>query len=297
MTTIAFIGLGAMGSRMAKNLLAAGHSLRVYNRNAARCEELKAAGAQAFTSPAEVVRGAGFVVSIIADDDATRAVMLGSDGVVGAAAPGTIIIDSSTNTPMMAREVAQAAGARGLFYLDAPVSGSLVQAAGKELVFMVGGDRGAFDRAQPVLGDMGRMTSYMGGSGTGATIKLINNMLSGTVSTALAEAMAVAEAAGLDATSVQQVLGEGAAGSRLLKSKMPKMLGRDFSPQFQLALMEKDLRYFLALAQSCDRPAPIASLVRSQLQSARRAGLGTLDVAAVYLQTAGENVKPAGSRS
>lgn len=296
MSTIAFIGLGAMGSRMARNLLAAGHSLQVYNRNAARCEELKAAGARVASSPADAVRGAEFVVSIIADDDATRAVMLGANGVVAAAAPGTVIIDSSTNTPMMSREVAQAASARGVHYLDAPVSGSLPQAAGKELVFMVGGDRAAFERAQPVFTAMGRMSSYMGGPGSGATIKLVNNMLSGTVSTALAEAIAVAESAGLDPAAVQQVLGEGAAGSRLLKSKMPKMLGRDFSAQFQLALMEKDLRYFLALAQSYDRPAPIASLVRSQLQSARRAGLGESDVSAVYLQTSGELAKAGGAR-
>jgi 3-hydroxyisobutyrate dehydrogenase-like beta-hydroxyacid dehydrogenase len=156
---------------------------------------------------------------------------------------------------------------------------------------MVGGERAAFERAQPLFAAMGRQTSYMGASGSGASIKLINNMLSGTVSTALAEALAVAEAAGLDAKAVQEVLGEGAAASRLLKGKMPKMLGRDFSPQFQLSLMEKDLRYFLALAQSVDVPAPIASLVRSQLQSARRAGLGGLDVAAVYLQSSGRQAR------
>lgn len=291
MSTIAFIGIGAMGSRMAGNLLAAGHQLRVYNRNTARCQDLKNLGATVCGTPAQAAEGAAFVCSIIADDDATRSVMLADTGVLSAAARGTIIIDSSTNTPMMAREVAAAALARGVFYLDAPVSGSLAQAAGKELVFMVGGDRAAFDKSQPLFAAMGRMSTYMGAAGSGATIKLINNMLSGTVSTALAEAMTVAEAAGLDPSSVQQVLGEGAAGSRLLKSKMPKMLGRDFSPQFQLALMEKDLRYFLSLAQSHDRPAPIASLVRSQLQSARRAGYGAMDVAAVYLQTSGEHVK------
>jgi 3-hydroxyisobutyrate dehydrogenase-like beta-hydroxyacid dehydrogenase len=118
-------------------------------------------------------------------------------------------------------------------------------------------------------------------------------MLSGTMSAALAETMAVAEAAGLDPAATLEVLGEGAAGSRLVKTKIPKILGRDFAPQFQLALMEKDLRYFLALAQEMDRPAPIASLVRSQYQGARRADLGGLDVAALYLHVTGE--KPAGA--
>lgn len=286
-----------MGSLMAKNLTAAGFKLRVYNRNAARAQEFVAGGVPAFASPALAVQGADFVVSIIADDDATRAVMLGADGVLSSAGKGVIVIDSSTNTPMMSREVAEHAAARGVHYLDAPVSGSLPQARGKELVFMVGGDRAAFDKAQPLFAAMGRMNSYMGPSGSGATIKLINNMLSGTVSTALAEALSVAEAAGLDGKAVQEVLGEGATGSRLLKGKMPKMLGRDFSPQFQLSLMEKDLRYFLAVASSLDRPAPIASIVRSQLQSARRAGLGGMDVAAVYLQTAGELSKAAAAKS
>jgi 3-hydroxyisobutyrate dehydrogenase len=193
----------------------------------------------------------------------------------------------------MSREVAQAAAARGLQYLDAPVSGSIAQARGHELVFMVGGDGAALEAAAPVLGAMGRMTKHMGPSGAGATIKLINNMLSGTMSAALAESMAVAEAAGLDPAAILEVLGEGAAGSRLVRTKIPKMLGRDFSPQFQLALMDKDLRYFLSLAQEMDRPAPIASVVRSQYQGARRAELGKLDVAALFLHVTGE--KPAAS--
>jgi 3-hydroxyisobutyrate dehydrogenase-like beta-hydroxyacid dehydrogenase len=291
MTTVAFIGLGAMGSLMAKNLVAAGMTLRVYNRQSERTRAFAEMGVPVFETPAKAAQGADFVVSMVADDDATRSVMLGAEGVVGAANAGTVIIDSSTNTPSASREVAQRAAERGIAYLDAPVSGSLPQARGRELVFMVGGERAAFERAQPLFAAMGRQTSYMGASGSGASIKLINNMLSGTVSTALAEALTVAEAAGLDAKAVQEVLGEGAAASRLLKGKMPKMLGRDFSPQFQLSLMEKDLRYFLALAQSVDVPAPIASLVRSQLQSARRAGLGGLDVAAVYLQSSGRQAR------
>jgi 3-hydroxyisobutyrate dehydrogenase len=228
------------------------------------------------------------VVSIVADDTATRAVMLGADGALAGTAPGTVLVDSSTNTPAMAREVAKAAAAKGCQYLDAPVSGSLAQAQGKELVFMVGGDKAAFDKAQPVFAAMGRLSKHMGGSGAGATIKLINNMLSGTVTAALAEAAQVAEAAGVEREAALEILGEGAAGSRLLKAKLPKMFKRDFAPQFQLELMEKDLRYFLLLAQELDRPVPIASLVRSQYQAARRGALGRLDSSAVFLQAAGE---------
>lgn len=290
-TTIAFLGLGAMGSRMAINLQSAGYALRVYNRDRAKTRALADKGAQACDTPAAAVQGASFVVSMVADDVATRAVMLGADGAVAAATAGTIIIDSSTNTPAMAREVAQAAAARRVQYLDAPVSGSLAQAQGKELVFMVGGDRAAFDKAQPLFKAMGRMATHMGASGAGATVKLINNMLSGTMTAAIAEAAIVAEAAGLDLAAALEVLSEGAAASRLLKTRMPKMFKRDFAPQFQLELMEKDLRYFQLLAQEIDRPTPVAALVRGVFQAARRAGLGKLDSGALYLQLAGEKPK------
>lgn len=291
MSTVAFLGLGAMGSRMAMNLHAAGHKLRVFNRDKAKSRPFADKGIEVCASPAEAAKGAEFVCSIVSDDIATREVMLGANGVVGAAAAGTIILDSSTNTPAMSREVAKAAAARGVAYLDAPVSGSLAQAQGKELVILVGGDKAAFDKAQPVLLAMGRMVRRIGDSGAGATLKLINNMLSATLTAAIAEAAQAAEAANLDRDATIEVLGEGAAGSRLMKTKLPKMFKRDFSPQFQLELMDKDLRYFLALAQELDRPAPIASLVRSQYQAAKRAQYGKLDSCAVFLQATGEKPK------
>src|SRR3989304_1096385 len=168
MTTVAFIGLGAMGSRMAMNLHAAGHKLRVYNRDRAKTKPFADKGIEVCDSPAAAAKGAEFVCSIVSDDVATREVMLGASGVVGAAAPGTIILDSSTNTPAMAKEVARAAAAKGIVYLDAPVSGSMAQAQAKELVILVGGDKAAFDKAQPVLLAMGRMVRRLGDSGAGA---------------------------------------------------------------------------------------------------------------------------------
>lgn len=309
-TLVAFIGTGAMGGPMAANLLAAGYTVKVWNRNAARCAPLVMLGAQACISIPEAVHEAAFVVSMVSDDVASTEVMLGRSpvlrsagadgtplsGVVASAGIGTIIIDCSTNTPATAREIAHAARKRGLQYLDAPVSGSLTQARGRELVFMVGGDNDAFGKARPLFDAMGRMSRHMGTSGAGASIKLVNNMLSGTMNAAIAEALSVAEAAGLDPALTQEILNEGAAGSRLTRTKMSKIFARDFTPQFQLALMEKDMRYFMALAQELDRPVAIASLVRSQLQSARRAGLGEQDVSAVFLATAGENLPgPKGS--
>jgi len=292
MTTVAFIGLGAMGAPMAWNLHAAGLGLRVHNRARARAHPFAERGVPVFDSPAQAARGADFVVSIVSDDEATRAVMLGPEGVLAGAREGTVIVDSSTNTPAMAREAAAAASARGCAYLDAPVSGSVAQAKGRELVFMVGGEPQACERARPLFEAMGRMHRHMGASGAGATVKLINNMLSGTMNAAVAEAMMVVEAAGLDRGAAQEILNEGAAGSRLTRTKMPKILGRDFAPQFQLALMEKDLRYFLSLAQALDLPVPVASAVRTQFQAARRADLGSLDASAIFLHLAGEKPRP-----
>jgi len=288
MSTVAFLGVGAMGSRMAMNLHAAGHSLRIFNRDRDKSKPFAAKGAQVCDSPAAAARGAEFVCSMVSDDVATREVMLGTSGAVGAAAPGTIILDSSTNTPEMAQAVAEAAAAKGVAYLDAPVSGSLPQAQARELVIMVGGDKPAFDKAQPVLSAMGSMVRYIGASGAGATLKLINNMLSASLTVALAEAAQVAEAANLDRDVALEVLGAGATGCRLMKSRLAKMFKRDFAALFQLSLMEKDLRYFLALAQALDRPTPLAALVRSQYQAARRAQYGRLDSCAVFLQSAGE---------
>ena len=295
MTEVAFIGLGAMGSRMATNLHRAGFALRVWNRDPTKARPLADAGARHAASPSDAASGAAFVLSIVADDVATREVMLGAGGILAAVEPGTVVIDASTNTPGTAREMARAAAARGVHYLDAPVLGSLPQAEAGELVFLVGGDQAAFDRSKPVLGAMSRACHYLGDSGAGATVKLINNMVSGALLAVLAEAAQVVEAARLDPTATVAALSDGAAGSRMLRSKLPQMFQRDFTPQFQLELMEKDLRYFLQLAADLDRPAPLASLVRSQYQAARRAALGKLDSCAIFLEVSGEPSPASGS--
>jgi 3-hydroxyisobutyrate dehydrogenase len=294
MTEVAFIGLGAMGSRMATNLHRAGFALRVWNRDPAKARPLADAGARLAAGPSDAASGASFVLSIVADDLATREVMLGARGILAAVEPGTVVIDASTNTPNTAREMAREAAARGVHYLDAPVLGSLPQAEAGELVFLVGGDQAAFERSKPVLGAMSRTSHYLGDSGAGATVKLINNMVSGSLLAVLAEAAQVAEAARLDPAAAVAALSDGAASSRILRTKLPKMFERDFEPQFQLELMEKDIRYFLQLAAELDRPAPLASLVRSQYQAARRADLGKLDSCAIFLEVSGEGHRSSG---
>lgn len=288
MHTIGFVGTGAMGSRMAGTLLNAGYALKVYNRDRAKTAPLVEAGAQSAETPAQAAVGAAVVVVMVSDDAADRAVVSGDAGVLAGAAPGTLIIDCTTATPSASRVLAKAAAERGCGFLDAPVLGSLAQAERRELVFVVGGDADAFARARPVFDAMGRLVRHVGPSGAGATIKLLNNMISGAVTAALGEAAVVSEAAGVDPTALVEVLSEGAAGCRLTRTKLPKMLKREFSPQFQLALLEKDLRYFLDLARDVDCPTPVAAVVGNLFRAAKRVDLGAEDTAALFSYQAGE---------
>jgi 3-hydroxyisobutyrate dehydrogenase len=288
MATVGFVGLGAMGSRMAANLVRAGHSVRVWNRDRAKMAPLTAAGAIAAANPADAARGASVVVVIVADDEADRAVIAGADGVLAGCASGTVIVDSTTATPGASRALGRLAVERGCALLDAPVLGSLAQAENRELVFVVGGTDEAFAGARPVMEAMGRLVRHVGPPGAGATLKLVNNMVAGVLTAVLGECALVAEAAGVDHAVLAEIVGEGAAGSRLTRSKLPKIARRDFAPQFQLALMEKDLRYFLALAAEVDRPTPIASLAANLYRAARRAGHGGEDSCAVFRTQSGE---------
>ncbi len=291
MDTIGFVGTGAMGSRMAGTLLQAGYSLQVFNRDPAKTVPLVQRGARSTGSPAEAASGAAVVVVIVSDDAADRAVVTGDAGILAGATPGAVIIDSTTATPRASKALAQAAAERGCRFLDAPVLGSLAQAENRELVFVVGGDTEALERAKPVFAAMGRLARHVGPSGAGATLKLLNNMISGATTAALGEAAVVAEAAGVDPAALVEVLSEGAAGSRLTRTKLPKMLKREFSPQFQLALLEKDLRYFLDLARDVDCPTPLAALVGNLYCAAKRVDLGAADSSALFSYQAGELVQ------
>lgn len=280
--SVAFIGLGAMGSRMATNLLRAGFVVRAWNRGAGRIAPLVAAGAIGCRSPADAAKGARFVMLMVADDEASRAVTTGPDGVLAAAAEGTVVIDATTATPAHARAMSDAAAKRGVAHLDAPVLGSLGPAENRELVFVIGGEAAVVERARQVFGAMGRLARHVGPSGAGATLKLINNSVSAALTVALAEAAYVAEGAGVDPAAVLEILGEGATGSRTTRTKLPKIFARDFSAQFQLGLMEKDVRYCLSLAASMGRGTPLFQATHAAFRDAAAAGFGGDDVAAVF---------------
>jgi|SoiMethySBSTD1v2_1073268.scaffolds.fasta_scaffold162295_2 3-hydroxyisobutyrate dehydrogenase len=278
---VAFFGLGVMGSGMASRLLQSGSRLVVWNRTRSRAEPFVAQGARLGASPREAAAGADAIVSMLADDVASRAVWLGADGALAGAAPGTLCIESSTVSPAWCEELARAAAMTGCALLDAPVTGSKAQAASGELRFLVGGAPDALDRARPLFSIMGRETLHLGATGAGARMKLINNFVCGIQAAALAEGVALIEAAGLDRDTALSVLATGAPGSPLVKAVGPRMIGRDYTVNFALALMHKDLSYSIAEADRAGVALRTAATARELFATAMGQGLGQSDFSAV----------------
>jgi 3-hydroxyisobutyrate dehydrogenase len=242
---VALIGLGLMGSGMARRLLGAGFPLSVYNRNPERAAPLAAEGAHAAASPREAAARADVVLSMVADDAAARAVWLGEQGALAGVARGRVLVECSTVTVEWIEELARAAAAAGCELLDAPVTGSRTHAASGELSFLVGGPLAALEAARPVLAAMSRAIVHVGATGRGALLKLVNNFLCGVQAASLAEALALIERSGLDRAKALEVLTNGAPGSPLVKTLAARMTARDYTPNFLLKLMAKDLSYAL----------------------------------------------------
>ena len=240
---VALIGLGLMGSGMARRLLGAGFPLSVYNRNPERAAPLAAEGAHPAASPREAAAGADVVLSMVADDAAARAVWLGEQGALAGAARGTVLVECSTVTVEWIDELARAAAAAGCALLDAPVTGSRTHAASGELSFLVGGPSAALETARPVLAAMSRAIVHVGATGRGALLKLVNNFLCGVQAASLAEALALIERSGLDRAKALEVLTNGAPGSPLVKTLSARMTASDYTPNFLLKLMAKDMSY------------------------------------------------------
>jgi 3-hydroxyisobutyrate dehydrogenase len=242
---VAFLGLGLMGSGMARRILTAGFPLTVFNRNRDKAAALTKEGACIAESPREAAAAADVIVSMVADDNASRAMWLGENGALAGVKPGAVLIESSTVTPGWVNELAGAALARRCELIDAPVTGSKNQAAAGELNFLVGGPAAALEKARPVLSAMSRSITHLGGTGSGALLKLLNNFLCGVQAASFAEAMVLIERSGLDRARALEVLLGGAPGSGLAKTVTPRMAARDYTPNFLLKLMAKDLGYAL----------------------------------------------------
>ncbi len=282
MTNIALFGLGVMGAGIAANLLKAGHNMTVYNRTAARAAPLAALGARVGASPAEAAAGAEIAFSVVGDDDASRAVWRGERGALAALPAGALVVECSTLSVEWVREWHAAAAARGLRSVDAPLGGSKGAAQSGSLSLFVGGEKVDLEALRPVLAGFADNIIHFGPAGSGATYKLINNMLGSIHLAALAEALALAEHAGLDQDIVVQAIGSGAASSPIVKSKLPRMANRDYAEaDFALRWMHKDVSYALKAAEAHGLTLALATTARERYALALERGLGEEDFAAV----------------
>jgi 3-hydroxyisobutyrate dehydrogenase-like beta-hydroxyacid dehydrogenase len=290
---VAFLGLGTMGWPMAYNVLQRGHRLTVWNRSPSPAQKLELAGARAAATPRECAASAEVVITMLADPAAVDAVADGDDGLLASVGPRTIVIDMSTVDPGTARRLDERVRARGGRYLDAPVSGTRKPAEAGSLVIMVGGPDDARERARPVLEAMGRVVP-VGAVGQGMAMKLVLNGLGAHMMTGFAAMLVLGVKEGLDMRAMLDVIGAGAFSSPLYATKGPRMLARDFRPDFTLALMLKDQELVLADARALGVRLDSLAAIRDVLRLAVEAGFGGDDLSGVvqwFEQQAGVTLK------
>ena len=278
---VAFLGLGIMGADLARRLLGAGIPLTVYNRNRAKADALASAGAKVVTTAREAASQADVVLCMVADDGASRAMWLGVEGALAGAPQGAIVADCSTLSVGWVKELAHAAEMCGCEFVDAPVTGSKNQAAAGELNFILGGSAAAVEKLRPALGPMSKTITHLGPTGSGALVKLINNFVCGVQVASIAEALAWIEQSGIDRTKALSVLLDGAPGSPLVKVVTSRMIAGDFTPNFMLKLMAKDLSYATKESIVSGRPLATAPAALEVFQRAVDAGHGEKDMSAV----------------
>jgi len=281
MTAIGFIGLGVMGQPMAEHLVRAGHEVTVHNRSAAPVRALVAAGATAGASAAQVAAGADVVITMVPDSPDVEAVVLGEDGVLSTARQGLLLVDMSTIRPDTARLVGREAQARGVRFLDAPVSGGEVGAVEATLSVMVGGSAEDFEAALPILESLGRTIVHVGPIGSGQTVKAANQLIVAGVIELVSEAIVLLEAHGVDMPPAIRVLAGGLAGNQILERKATNMLARKFDPGFRIDLHHKDMQIIQAAARDAGVAIPVTALVAQMLVSLRSLDRGSLDHSAI----------------
>lgn len=280
-STIAFIGLGIMGSPMAVHLAEAGHAVAGYNLTPDKTGPLVAAGGRAAESIGDAVSGAEVVCVMVPDSPDVEDVLAGDGGVFDTAKPGTLIIDFSSIRPDVTAGLAEQARACGFRLLDAPVSGGEAGARNAALSIMVGGSPEDFAAAAPIFDAVGRTIVHVGPSGAGQTVKAANQLIVAANIEALAEAVVFLEAYGVDTAAALEVLGGGLAGSAVLEQKKTNMLTRSFQPGFRIDLHHKDLGIVTAAAREAGVVVPLGGLLAQLMASARANGDGGLDHSAL----------------
>jgi 3-hydroxyisobutyrate dehydrogenase len=256
--TLGFIGLGNMGSRIVRRLLAAGYRTLIYSRRLAEAEPLQKDGAIKCASIAELAKKADVILSCVTDDKAVRGVYAGADGVLRHARPGTVVFEMSTISPSASREVATLGTQLRIQVLDVAISGSTPAAERGELILFAGGNQNVFEAATPLFRVFAKKFFYLGPSGAGTTMKLVVNAILGVEMHAIAEAVALGETSGLDRSILLNVLSQTAVIAPAHLGKLGRAALDDYSPQFPLRLMNKDFRLILDLARSEDAHMPAA---------------------------------------
>src|SRR5208283_5191977 len=277
----AFIGLGIMGSRMARNVLRGGHELSVYNRTPGKSETLAGEGASVARSPAEAVKGAEVLFTMLSNPDAVAGTASGKDGFLGAMTKGSLWVDCSTVNPSFSRHMASEAAGRGIRFMDAPVTGSLPFAEKGELTFLVGAETKDLEEVTPLLKLMGKTIRHMGGTGMGASMKIIINMMLGTAMAAFSEALAFGEALGFSRVALLDMLVGGAVAGPFISGKRANLESRTFNPEFPLRWQHKDLQLACATAYENGGPMPTINAAKEVFALASAAGLKDLDFSAV----------------
>jgi 2-hydroxy-3-oxopropionate reductase len=285
---VGFIGLGIMGRPMARHLLDAGFPLTVHSRSPGPVDELAEAGASRAASPAEVAASSDVVVTMLPDTPDVEQVLFGPEGVVAGAAAGSLVIDMSSIDPIPTRSFAERLAAQGVGMLDAPVSGGEKGAIDATLSIMAGGSPEAFLRATPLFAAMGRNIVHVGPSGAGQIAKACNQLVVAATIEAVAEALVLAERAGVDAAKVREALLGGFAGSKILEVHGQRMLDRAFEPGFRARLHRKDARIVLETAREVGAPVPAFEAVARQLDDLVASGGGELDHSALFTLLEGD---------
>jgi len=278
---VGFVGLGIMGKPMARNLIKAGHDLVVYDVAPQPAAELAGSGAKAGASARDVAARSEITITMLPDGPEVEAAVLGPSGALEGAAPGSVLVDMSSISPLVAQKVGAACDAKGVSFLDAPVSGGEPKAIDGTLAIMVGGSQGTFDKVLPLFQAMGSSATLTGPVGAGNVTKLANQIMVAVNIAGMGEALVLATKAGLDPEVVFNAVKGGLAGSAVLNAKAPMVISRNFKPGFRVRLHQKDLRNALLAAEAMKLPLPFTSLAQQVLVALMNAGRGELDHSAI----------------
>ena len=273
-TALGFLGLGVMGGPMARNLVKAGYVVVGFDTDAGRLARFTAAGGKGVKSAAEAGAGGAVVLLSLPTGDVVREVVMGANGLLAVMKAGTTIVDLSTTEPKVAQDCAAAAAAKGIIFLDGPVSGGEQGAIDAALSLMVGGDAAAFTRVKPILGCLGKSVVHMGGSGMGQATKLINNMIVAANFASVCEAWGLAVKMGLDPATLHEAIKGGWAGSRVMEETVPRLLTRNFVPGGSVDIMTKDVGYALNMARTANVPVPVTALAHELFRMVKAQGKG-----------------------